>query len=85
MSEAERTFSDLINRVHYRGEAVVLTKNGRIVARIIPTDTPVVSEGEWNRRWSPAAQPSPDHAEAFSNDPKKKGLRVIQQVPVPWD
>lgn len=36
VTEAARNFSDLINRIVYRGEVAILTRNGRPVARILP-------------------------------------------------
>ncbi len=39
VTEAARGFSDLIDRVRYKGESVLLTKGGRPVARIVPVRT----------------------------------------------
>lgn len=36
VTEAAQNFSDLINRIVYRGEVAILTRNGRPVARILP-------------------------------------------------
>lgn len=36
VTAAARGFSDLINRIRYRGESAVLVKNGSPVARIAP-------------------------------------------------
>jgi prevent-host-death family protein len=36
VTAAARGFSDLINRVRYRGESAVLIKNGAPVARVVP-------------------------------------------------
>ena len=37
VTEASRHFSDMVNKVIYRGDSAILTKKGRDVARIIPT------------------------------------------------
>ena len=36
VTEGSRNFSDLINRIVYRGETAVLTRSGRDVVRLIP-------------------------------------------------
>lgn len=36
VTEAVRQFSDLINRVYYRGESVILTKGNKAVVKINP-------------------------------------------------
>jgi prevent-host-death family protein len=36
VTAAARGFSDLINRVRYRGESAILVKNGVPVARVVP-------------------------------------------------
>ena len=35
-TEAARSFSDLLNRVHYRGEIFVIERGGQPVCRIVP-------------------------------------------------
>lgn len=39
VTEAVRQFSDLINRVYYRGESVILTKGNKAVVQINPINT----------------------------------------------
>lgn len=36
VTDAARGFSDLINRIRYRGESATLLKGGKPVARIVP-------------------------------------------------
>ena len=36
VTEAALAFSDLINRVVYRGDTAILTRNGMVVAQIVP-------------------------------------------------
>jgi antitoxin (DNA-binding transcriptional repressor) of toxin-antitoxin stability system len=35
-TEAARSFSDLLNRVHYRGESFVIERGGAAVCRLVP-------------------------------------------------
>lgn len=35
-TEAARTFSDLLNRIRYRGEEFVVERNGEAVCRMVP-------------------------------------------------
>ena len=38
VSEARETFADLINRVAYRNERVLVTRRGRPIAAIVPIE-----------------------------------------------
>jgi prevent-host-death family protein len=84
VTEAARGFSDLINRVHYRGESAVLTKNGRAVARIVPTGPPPITGAELARRWKERPQLSSKEAEAFARD-IEEGRRFFKPYVSPWD
>jgi prevent-host-death family protein len=37
-TDAARTFSDVVNRVRYRGEEFIIEKSGRPVCRIVPIE-----------------------------------------------
>ena len=41
VTDAARSFSDLVNRVFYTGESATLVRNGVPVARMIPPGPPV--------------------------------------------
>jgi len=84
VTEAARGFSDLINRVHYRRESAVLTKNGREVARVIPANPASITLGEFAKRWKPGAHLSPSEAAAFARD-IKKGRHIFKPLVSPWD
>jgi prevent-host-death family protein len=45
-TEAARTFSDLLNRVRYRGEAFVVERAGEPVCRIVPAGAPQRTVGD---------------------------------------
>ena len=36
VAEAKRQFSDLLGRVAYRGETVVITRRGKPMAKLVP-------------------------------------------------
>jgi len=38
VSEARQTFADLVNRVAYRNERVLITRRGRPIAAVIPME-----------------------------------------------
>ncbi len=38
ISEARRTFSELVDKVHYRGDVVQLSKRGKVRAFIVPAE-----------------------------------------------
>jgi len=61
VSEASRSFSDLINRVRYQGESAVLLKNGKPVAKIIPVQETFTGK-ELAEAW--AKMPHLGHEEA---------------------
>jgi prevent-host-death family protein len=44
ITDADRRFSELIDRVRYMGESFILTKHGREVAKLVPCE-PVTSGG----------------------------------------
>jgi prevent-host-death family protein len=65
VTEAARTFADLVARAYYRGESARLMKNGRPVARIVPM-------GEDDRPRSGAELAS------LWNDPKRIRLSPVE-------
>jgi len=71
VTEAARGFSDLVNRVRYRGESATLMKNGRPVARIVPVTAKPPTLRELAKRWKPGAHLTPKEAADFARDIKK--------------
>ena len=45
-TEAARTFSDILNRVRYRGETFVVERGGEPICRITPATAPVRFTGK---------------------------------------
>jgi prevent-host-death family protein len=83
VTEASRGFSDLISRVHYRGESATLTKNGRVVARLVPVFRPLTGK-ELAKLWKEGPHLSKKDADAFAHD-LKKGLQFLKPVVSPWE
>jgi len=84
VTEASRGFSYLINRVHYRGESAVLTKNGRAVSRIVPTGPPPITLGELAKRWKPGSFLTRGECDDFERD-IKEGRCFFKPYVSPWD
>jgi prevent-host-death family protein len=45
VAEAKKRLSDLLGRVAYGGETVLITRRGRPMARLVPPETPGAGEG----------------------------------------
>ena len=45
VAEAKKRLSDLLGRVAYGGETVLITRRGRPMARLVPPDQPEAGEG----------------------------------------
>jgi prevent-host-death family protein len=84
VTDAARGFSDLVNRVRYRGESATLTKNGIPVARLVPAGPPPITLGEFAKKWKPGTHLSPKEAAAFARD-IKKGYKIFKPLVSPWD
>ena len=69
VTEASRTFADLVNRVFYRHESAVLLRGGKPVARIVPVDDKQTRTGQaLAATWSTLAHLSADEADSFLSD-----------------
>ncbi len=84
VTEAARGFSDLVNRVRYRGESATLTKNGRPVARLVPVESPLITGAELAKRWKLGSFLSPKEADDFARD-IEKGRRFFKPYASPWE
>ena len=84
VTEAARGFSDLVNRVRYRGESALLMKNGIPVARLVPAGPPPITLGEFFERLKPGTHLSPAEADDFARD-LGRGLKLLKPVRSPWD
>ena len=82
-SEASRNFSDILNRVKYKGEVFVVERNGERVCRIVPADVEWKSAVELAESWSRIPKPDP----GFWDDVEEGIRQMNQPLPVtsPWD
>ena len=78
VTEAAQNFSDVINRVVYRGESAILTHNGKVVARIVPEKRKGLTGTELAEIWSNRTRMPRTEADAFAND-IKEGRRLYNQ------
>jgi prevent-host-death family protein len=84
VEDAAACLSELVERVHTRREATVITVSGRPVARIVPL--PVAIEGSEDliaflRRWR-SQYPEPDEQFARAIEESRAGVRPPKN---PWD
>jgi prevent-host-death family protein len=83
VTEAARNFSELVSRVHYRGESALLVKGGKPMARVVPA-----RRGRTGRElasvWSKLPHLSPKEAEALEND-LAVARRKLAPVKSKWD
>jgi prevent-host-death family protein len=64
VAEAKKRLSDLLGRVAYGGESVLITRRGRPMARLVPPETPEAGEGLAGvRGWLEDQDPFFDHVD----------------------
>lgn len=85
VTEAARNFADVVNRAYYRHEATTLLKNGKPVARVVPTG-PLMRTGKEIAAEMTADRPrlGVEEAEAFEADLLKARAEMPPLVS-PWD
>jgi prevent-host-death family protein len=86
VTEAARNFSDIVNRVFYRGESMELTRGGKVVARLVPVAGPESATGrDVLEAWKVLPHLTPEEADSFAND-LARGREALNQVPASkWD
>ena len=86
VTEAARNFSDVVNRVFYRGDSMDLTRGGKVVARLVPAvDVAAPTGSEVLAAWKIIPHLGADEAEAFAAD-LERGREALNQVPAAkWD
>ena len=68
-TEASRNFSDVLARVQHRGESFLLTRHGRVVAQLGPTEAPKsVRLGQLSRVLAELPHLAPDDVKQFADD-----------------
>jgi len=84
VTEAARNFSDLINRVVYRGDTAILTRNGKPVARIVP-EAPAKTTGRELAEFWRSRSPMPvREAESYASDLAKIRSEGNRPQRDPW-
>lgn len=81
ISEARGEFSDLVNRAAYRHERVLLTRHGKAIAAIVPTEDLELLEALEDRddlEAARAALADPDNQEQIPWEQVKAAIRVRQ-------
>jgi prevent-host-death family protein len=86
VTEAARNFSDVVNKVFYRGDSMELTRGGKVVARLVPAvDIEPPTGRQVLAAWKTMVHLTEDEAEAFAKD-VESGRVVINQKPAgKWD
>ncbi|MBZ5592917.1 MAG: type II toxin-antitoxin system prevent-host-death family antitoxin [Acidobacteriia bacterium] len=79
-TEAARSFSDLLNRVRYRGEQFVVERGGEPMCRIVPAGPAKFTLADLARLLETAPQPDAGYWNAV-----RKGIRRQGKLPKsPW-
>lgn len=77
VSEARQSFADLVNRVAYRKERVLVTRHGRPIAAIVPMEQVEFlerAEDEYDLRMAEEARRELDHTPAIPWEQVKRDL-----------
>lgn len=83
-TEASRNFSDVLARVHHRGESFLLTRHGRVIAQLAPPEPrKVVRLGELAQILDDLPRLAPDEASRFQHDIDSGRARLKAPVD-PW-
>ena len=81
--EAARHFSDLISRVHYRGESTLLLKGGKPMARVLPARKPSTGR-DLAALWGGLPHLSAKEAATFGQD-LEGARRNLPPLVAKWD
>jgi prevent-host-death family protein len=86
VTEAARSFADIVNRAFYRGERFVLTKGGTPVAELVPlAETRVVTAAQLREALRDMPHLGPDEAASFASDLDELREGVSRLGEGPWD
>ena len=61
-TDVQRSFSEVLNRVRYRGESFVIQRGGQVVARIVPASAPRMTLGQLAALLASLPTPDPGFA-----------------------
>ncbi len=82
VAEAERSFSDCVNRAQYQGQLFVLLKNGVPVARLVPAGRPVCCGSDLAAALN-SVQLSDGDAQSWNRDLREAGKK-LKAPPDKW-
>ena len=83
VTDAARSFADVVNRAFYKHETTLLVKNGVAVAYVVPIAPLGITARELARHWALLPRLSPAEADAFAVD--LESARSSLHVPAdPW-
>lgn len=85
-TEISRSLSDILNKVHYRGERYDIKRGKEIIAKIVPVSTKKVGLriSELNRLFKDLPQLDKKDQQSFENDIKQ--IRIdMKDENNPWD
>ena len=86
VTEAARNFSDLVNRVFYRGESMDLTRGRKVVARVVPPEASRAPTGlEVAEMWKAIPHLSTEEADSFAHDIENARDSLNQTPSAKWD
>jgi prevent-host-death family protein len=68
VTEAARSFADLVNRAYYRNESTLLVKNGVPVARLVPAMAAARTAREVADSWDAIPHLTPEDAASLARD-----------------
>ena len=85
VTEAARNFSDVVNRVFYRGESMELVRGNKIVARLVPARLTAPTGRDLARAWKSLSHLSQEEAEAFAADVESSRNPVNSLPSSKWD
>lgn len=86
VTEAARSFSDVVNRAYYRGERFLLTKGGRTVAEVAPVrERPPVTASALRRALESLPHLGCEEADAFAADLDEARRVVGPPGAGPWE
>ncbi len=84
VTEAARNFSDLVNRVFYRGETAILVRNGVPVARLVPPQPSAIRAAELARRWPDLPHLTRAEADRLAEE-FESARRALPAAPSRWE
>lgn len=83
VTEAVRNFPDLIHRVTDRGDTAILTRNGSVVARIVPESSG--DPGKFQKMRGKLPRLTPAEAEQFALDVENGRALFNTRSRDPWE